>query len=226
MADLTTRQLAFCVAGAVLMVVLGLSQLRRGGGDPVAATSKPARIAVDETGGRGRLVIHVAGAVRRPGVYRLAAGARVDDAVELVELLGRRRVEVERDALGRRAGDTRRAAHGHHHLTPVLDFGGEVERREVGPPPRAARAADGVDDPRARGQAIHAGPAHGTRHVDGHPRLRAVALLPHPDGRRRGTARLVIAAGEVARAQQDDHDHAERPQGQDVTRSVRHARRR
>ena len=37
MADLTTRQLALCVAGAVLMVVLGLSQLRRGGGDPVAA---------------------------------------------------------------------------------------------------------------------------------------------------------------------------------------------
>ena len=40
MADLTTRQLALCVAGAVLMVVLGLSQLRRGGGEPVAASSR------------------------------------------------------------------------------------------------------------------------------------------------------------------------------------------
>ena len=117
MADLTTRQLALCVAGAVLMVVLGLSQLRRGGGDPVAASSEPAKIAVDESGGRGRLVIHVAGAVRRPGVYRLANGARVDDAV------------------ARAGGATRRAELGGLNLAAKLEDG-----RQVLVPERARQA--------------------------------------------------------------------------------------
>src|SRR5215207_2785068 len=82
MADLPPRQLALCIAGAVLMVVLGLGQLRRGGGETVAASPGAAKIEVKESGGGGRLVIHVAGAVRQPGVYRLRSGARVDDAVQ------------------------------------------------------------------------------------------------------------------------------------------------
>jgi competence protein ComEA len=47
------------------------------GGAPDGASSS---VSVGRADG-GRVTVHVAGAGRRPGVYRLAAGARVDDAV-------------------------------------------------------------------------------------------------------------------------------------------------
>jgi competence protein ComEA len=135
MADLTPRQLALCVAGAALMVVLGLSQLRRGGGEEVAASPGAATIAVDEGGGGGeRLVIHVAGAVRRPGVYRLRSGARVDDAVQ------------------RAGGATRRADLGGLNLAAELEDGRQVLV------PERARAAGGTE---AGGGATAPAPAPG-----------------------------------------------------------------
>src|SRR5919108_4592456 len=105
MADLTPRQLALCVAGVVVMLLLGLTQLRRGDGEDAAAPPDAARIEVAENGGGGRLVVHVAGAVRDPGVYRLPSGARVDDAVQ------------------RAGGATRRADLGGLNLAAELEDG-------------------------------------------------------------------------------------------------------
>jgi competence protein ComEA len=112
MTELTPRQLALCVAGVVVMLLLGVSQLRRGGGESAASPAgggggAEAPIAVEEDGG-GRLVVHVAGAVRDPGVYRLAAGARVDDAV------------------ARAGGATRRADLGGLNLAAELEDGRQV----------------------------------------------------------------------------------------------------
>ena len=123
MADLSRRQLVVCALGAVLAVVLGVRQLgigdaaAGGGGDPAPAI----RIAEDGGGQPARVLVHVAGAVRRPGVYALRTGDRVDDAV-------------------RRAGGA----------TPKADLGGlnlaaEVEDgRQVLVPVRAGAGAAGA----------------------------------------------------------------------------------
>jgi competence protein ComEA len=120
MAEITPRQLALCVAGAVLAIVLGMSQLGHGSDETAAAPPSAAPIAVDDGDGGGRLVIHVAGAVRRPGVYKLVTGARVDDAIQ------------------RAGGATRRADLGGLNLAAKLEDG-----RQVLVPARAAQAAAG-----------------------------------------------------------------------------------
>ena len=124
--------LALWALGVVVVAVLGVRYLGSGG-DGESSASAPA-IQVGEGAGGGsssRVTVHVAGAVRRPGVYRLAPRSRVVDAV-------------------RRAGGARPRAD-----LSALNLAAKVEDgRQVVVPLRAAPGA-----PAASGGAAGAGAA-------------------------------------------------------------------
>jgi competence protein ComEA len=88
MPALTRPQLAAYAVAAVVVVVLGMrfmqGQARGGSGAAVGGAQvarAPAAVKIERPASTGALV-HVAGAVRHPGVYRLHDGDRVKDAVE------------------------------------------------------------------------------------------------------------------------------------------------
>jgi competence protein ComEA len=76
--------IAIWLAAAVLAVVAGVRLL--GGGDhaapPVAIDGARARAGTPAQGNAADLYVHVAGAVRRPGLIRVREGTRVATAVE------------------------------------------------------------------------------------------------------------------------------------------------
>jgi competence protein ComEA len=87
MPALTRTQLAAYALAAVAVVVLGMRFMQgqaRGGADATArggpVSRAPASVKIERPASSGALV-HVAGAVRHPGVYRLRDGERVQDAV-------------------------------------------------------------------------------------------------------------------------------------------------
>lgn len=85
MRDLSRSQLLVYGAIAVALLLVGARWLRSSpdGGSPNAevALREDGGTTFEAAGGHRDVVVHVAGAVRRPGVYRLPSGARVTDAV-------------------------------------------------------------------------------------------------------------------------------------------------
>jgi competence protein ComEA len=122
--DLPPRQLAACALAFVAVSLLGAWHLARGGGgEGGGGGAPPAAIRVDdgESEHGSRVIVHVAGAVRRPGVYRMRPAARVDDAV------------------GRAGGATRRADLSQVNLAAKVEDG-----RQVVVPEKARASAAGT----------------------------------------------------------------------------------
>jgi competence protein ComEA len=90
--ELSRSQIVVYAAVAIAVLLVGVRWIRSSsapappGGDAIAFGADGFEPGADTT---RDVVVHVAGAVARPGVYRLPAGARVADAVRRAGGLGR-----------------------------------------------------------------------------------------------------------------------------------------
>jgi len=80
LSGLSRRQLFGAAAAVAILLVLVTRHLGGGGSAAPAVRPLPAPARVKPAAAK-LLVIDVAGAVRRPGLYRLESGSRIDDAI-------------------------------------------------------------------------------------------------------------------------------------------------
>jgi competence protein ComEA len=137
--------------GAVVLVVAvgaGFFWYRAGlGGGPAEAGAlpRPAPVATtSSTGGAVPLVVHVAGAVRRPGLYRLPPGSRVADAVEAAGG-PQPAADLDRLNLAGRLADGQRVAVARRGQPEPPGPPGAVSGADGGPAAEAGGPAEPVD---------------------------------------------------------------------------------
>jgi competence protein ComEA len=80
MLEISRQQLAVYAAAAVAIALVGARYLKETETTPPAPPRKAASITVERS--RSSAFVHVTGAVRRPGVYRIPSWARLDLAVK------------------------------------------------------------------------------------------------------------------------------------------------
>lgn len=73
---------AYVIAAVALALAAWRLGAGGGGGQPARVSAEPVAAPVERGPAAARALVHVAGEVRRPGVYRVPEGARVLDAVE------------------------------------------------------------------------------------------------------------------------------------------------
>jgi competence protein ComEA len=125
--DLSAISRGRAIAGALLLIAaLFLAGRYLAGAGSAKEVARPAAAAGElRAEPRARMVVHVVGAVRRPGLYRLADGARIADAVR------------------RAGGATRRANLSLVNLAAPVADGSQVVVPRRAPP--AAFGSEGAD---------------------------------------------------------------------------------
>ena len=133
MVEISRQQLVVYAAAALAIALIGARYLKQER-DPPAPAAKPAGVKVARGGGGGAAYVHVTGAVRRPGVYRVPSWARLDAAIRRA---GGATARADLQGVNLAA----KVADGQQVIVPARVAGGgaAARRRKRSPPPRVPR---------------------------------------------------------------------------------------